>query len=146
MPTAARLAAAVSFAIFGWYMAEVVTPFYPQENPPSFLIALTIALGVLCGWTVYGNRAGRGYIASIGTGLTAAIIFGFWTLLFVGFYEMIDRSLRRFYDGPMEALVEMFGLMADIGWTLAESPVVISLLVGGIIAALFAEYFAKRYP
>lgn len=146
MPTAGRLAGALAFLIYGWYIAGRLVPFFPEGKPPSFLMPLCIVIGIICGWKVVGARAKKGYQAAIGNGLTGAAAFSFWIIFFVSLNQMIRKALRRFYDGPMEGVVDIFALMVDLGKDLLDVNLILSVAIGGIIAAWIAEYFAQRYP
>ncbi|PUB11313.1 TrgA family protein [Yoonia sediminilitoris] len=146
MPTAGRLAAATAFFIYGWYIALAASPFFLEGIAPGYLIPLSIGIAVLCGWMVVGSRAGRGYVAAVGHGLTGAFAYSLWMIFLMSFEDMIARSLRRLYDGPMEALVGVFDLMLQLGNDLFDINLILSVAIGGIVCALFAEYFAKRYP
>ncbi|WP_411891990.1 TrgA family protein [Yoonia sp. SDW83-1] len=146
MPTAGRLAAALAFFIYGWYIALQATPFFPEGNLPGYAVPLSIGVSILVGWMVVGSRAGRGYIAAIGNGLTGAAAYTLWMVFLISFYDMIRKSLRRLYDGPMDAIVDVFALMVDLGQDFYDINLIINVVVGGIICALISEYFAKRYP
>lgn len=146
MPTAGKLAGALAFFIYGWYMATKATPFFPDSNAPAFFGPLCLGIGVLCGWIVVGRRSGRGYSAAFSNGLTGAATFAFWIIFLLSFNTMIQQALRRLYDGPMEALTDVFSLMIGRGQDFADVNLIVNALVGGIIAALITEYFAKRYP
>lgn len=146
MPTAGRLAAALAFFIVGWYVGIVAVPFFPEGNPPNWLIPLCMVIGVLTGWKVIGSRAGRGYNAAVGNGLTGAFAFSFWVMFLLAFADMIKQSLRRSYDGPMEAIVDIFNLMVEQGLDFLDPELIITVVAGGVICAVFAEFIAKRYP
>ena len=146
MPTAGRLAGALAFLIYGWYIGGRLVPFFPEGKPPGFLMPLCIVLGIICGWKIVGARANKGYQAAIGHGLTGAAAFSFWIVFLVSLNQMIGKAMRRFYDGPMEGVVDIFALMVELGKDLLDLNLILSVAIGGIIAAWIAEYFAKRYP
>ncbi len=146
MPTAGRLAAALAFFIYGWYIGLLASPFFPEANPPDFFIPLCVGIALICGWVVVGSRAGRGLSAAIGNGLTGAFVFTFWVVFLLSGYNMIRKSLRRLYDGPMEAIVDVFSLMFEMGQDFFDINLIVSIAVGGVICSFVSEYFAKRYP
>jgi hypothetical protein len=146
MPTAGRLAAALAFFIYGWYIGILATPFFPEANPPNSFLPVCVVVALLCGWIIVGSRAGNGYLAAIGNGLTGAFAFTVWIMFLLSFYNMIRRALRNLYDGPMEAVVDVFNLMLEMGLDFFDVNLVLSILVGGILCAFVSEYFAKRYP
>ncbi|MBE0413911.1 TrgA family protein [Yoonia sp.] len=146
MPTAGRLAGAIAYALYGWYIASLLIPFFPEGVAPGYLIPATITIAVVCGWKIVGARANRGYYAAIGHGLTGAFALSFWVIFLVSFQRMIRKSLRRLYDGPMEGVVDIFAQMLEFGQELLDVNLIVSVAVGGVIGAWVAEYYAKRYP
>ncbi len=146
MPTAGRLAAALAFFIYGWYIGLLATPFFPEANPPNFFIPLCVGIALFCGWVVVGSRSGRGYRAAVGNGLTGAFAFTLWLVFLMSFHNMIRKSLRRLYDGPMEGVVDIFKLMLEMGEDFFDINLIVSIVVGGVICGFVSEYFAQRYP
>ncbi|EET47594.1 tellurite resistance protein [Thalassobium sp. R2A62] len=69
----------------------------------------------------------------------------FWCVFLQCFGEMIRLSLRKQYDGPTEAVVGMFELMAKYGQILLDQQVVITLVVGSIVGGFVTEFFGRRY-
>ena len=117
MPTAARLAAAVCFALLGWGASDLIVDALPFERNLGWFYEINTLIAVLCGWFIAGSRAPAGYGGAISYGLTATAGFIFWGLLFHSSHEMIQLSLRRQYDNAMEAVVAVFdiglGIRAD---------------------------------
>lgn len=146
MPTAGRLAAAIAFAAYGWYIGILLSPYFPEGSPPPYLIHMCIVTGIACGWKIVGARANKGYYAAIGHGLTGAAAFAFWVLFLLGVYMMIRKSLRRLYDGPMEGVVDIFALMLKMGQDMMTGQVILSVAIGAVFAAWVTEYYAQRYP
>lgn len=146
MPTAGRLAGAILFALYGWYIGGIAGPFFPEGNPPDFLIPLCAGIGLLVGWMICGSRAGKGYNPAVGIGLTAAFAFTFWVIFLISFEEMFQNAFRRSYGGPMEAAVDIFNIMIEKGQDLTDVGLIASVVIGGVICAWITEYFAQRYP
>lgn len=146
MPTAGRLAGAVIFALFGWYLGGVLGPFFPEERPPGYLVPLCAAIGLFLGWTVCGGRAGFGYRNAVSNGLTTAAAFSFCVIGSLSFGAMIRNALRNRYDGPMDAIVGVFDLMLEMSQDFFDVSLIITVLVGSIFCAVIVEYFGKRYP
>ncbi|WP_342075666.1 TrgA family protein [Yoonia sp. SS1-5] len=146
MPTAGRLAAALTFFIYGWYVGIIAGPFFPEGNPPNYVIPLSIGLAILVGWTVVGGRLGNGYFGALGHGLTGAFAYGFWTIFIISFINMIRKSLRRLYDGPMDAVVDVFDLMMRAARDFFDINLILTVTLGGMLCACIGEYFARRYP
>lgn len=145
MFTAGRLAGAVIFALFGWYLAGIAAPFFPEGRPPAELIPMCTGVGLFIGWTVCGPRAGKGYNNAVSNGLTTMSAFCFCVLGLLAFNEMMRNALRNRYDGPMEALTSIFELMLIQGAAFFDIPFLTTIIVGGIICAMVTEFFGKRF-
>lgn len=145
MPTAGRLAGAFAFALLGWYLTTAATAYFPEGSIPGYWTVLGVLSGVFAGWVVVGKRTGHGLSAGIGNGITGVITLVFWVIFIVSFVDMIKKSLRKSYDGPVEAVVDVFALAYDYLLQFAQQDLAIIVVVGGVAAGLFAEYFGKRY-
>lgn len=146
MPTAGRLTGAIVFAFFGWYMAGIAGVFFPNESPPTYFIPTVAAVGGFLGWTQCGGRAGMGYRAAIGSGLTTGFCLGFCAIFIVGGMEMIENSLDMEYGSAMQAVAGIFVEMLSFAQELYDIPLIVTLFVGGVICALVTEYVDKRLP
>ena len=146
MPTAGRLAGAIMFALFGWYMAGIAGVFFPNERPPAYWIPSTAGFGVFLGWTLCGGPAGKGYRAAIGSGLTTAFCLGFCAIALTGGFLMMEDALDMEYNGAMNAIVGMFVHMLEFAQELYNVPLITTLFVGGVICAWLTEYVARRLP
>jgi hypothetical protein len=145
MPTAAKLFAAVVFAAVGFLAAEAYKPGMPEGTQFGLFSLLVAAIGVLCGWRVMGRLAGHGYGAAAGYGLRTSATIVFWALVAFSIYEMILRSMKMRYDGPMEALVGVFDLMLQHGVLVLTLPVLGVLAVGGVLGGWAAEFAGRRW-
>lgn len=145
MPTAGRLAGAIVFALFGWYLGGIMGPFFPEDRPPRYLLPMCSAFGLFIGWTVCGSRAGKGYRQAVSNGLTTMGAFVFLVLGALGFNAMLNNALRNRYDGPMDAVVGMFELILEQALFFVDIPFLATLVVGGIVCAMIVEYFGKNY-
>lgn len=146
MPTAGRLIGAFAFAIVAAYLAYVTTPLFEEGRRPSFWYPLCICVGLWAGWAIVGRRSGHGYSASVGLSMTGIAALAFWILFIYSSYDMIGKSMRKAYDGPVEAVVNVFELLAKYGLQFMTLDVITALVVGGFIAGMFTEFFARRYP
>ena len=132
MPTAARLAGAILFGLWGFYHAALAAPFFLEGRPPrSFLPAR--------------RRAGNGYGAAIGAGVTAGFAFGFFSLLVIAFSQMIRHSLHNRYQGLSEAILDIFDLMISESSRFTDISLFISLFVGAVLCAWVTEYVGQKY-
>lgn len=145
MPTTARLVGAITLAALAWYVSTLIVPLLPEGRDIGFFVEINTVIGLMCGWTVMGSRAGEGISNAIGFGLTGAAALMFWGLFLHSSGEMIRKSLRKNYDGPMEAVVSVFEMMVEFGQMIATPQVFITVLVGGVVAGLITEFFGSRY-
>lgn len=146
MPTAGRFAGAVVFGLWGWYVAGIGAQFFIEGRPPASFVPASVITGILIGWMYVGRRSGEGYVPAVGLGLSAAFAFSFVTLLVMAFSLMINNAMRRRYDGPMEATVDVFGLMLTESSRFIDTTLISSILVGAVLCAWVTEYFARNYP
>jgi hypothetical protein len=142
--TMPKLVAAVLFAILAWYVSNLIEPLFPEGYDPGRFSEGNFVIGLGVGWVVAGSRAGRGWSSGISAGLTAAFALVFWGLLLNCTYEMLRLSLRRQYDGPVEAVVGVFELMME-NLLLMINPTVLGALFGGAaIIGLIVEYTSRK--
>lgn len=145
MPTAAKLAAAIAFAAVAFFAAEVFKPAMPEGTKFGFFSQICAVIGALCGWFVMGGLVGRGYSAAWGSGVRTSITIAFWVLLGTSIYEMVLRSMKMRYDGPMEALTGAMELMMERGLLMLTPEVLGTLLVGGLLGGTLAEWANRRW-
>lgn len=146
MPTAAKLFAAVAFAIVGYLAAEAFKPAMPEGTQFGVFGLVCAGIGALCGWFIMGRLAGLGYYAASGFGARTSVTLVFWALLAFSLREMILRSTKLRYDGPMEALTAALALMLEYGRLMLTPEVLGTLLVGGLLGGVLTEWAAKRWP
>jgi hypothetical protein len=145
MPTAGRLVAAILYGLLAWLVSEMIKPLFPAGMDFGRFSEINALIGVVVGWIVAGSRAGLGWRASVGSGLTASAAVLFWCLFLQSFGEMVRKSLRMQYGGAMDAVVGVFQLMIEHVQVMASSLVIVTLLVGGIVAGLIVEWSARRW-
>lgn len=145
MPTGAKAIAAISFAIVGWITANAYVPNMPEAGRAGMVREYTALLGAIIGWRVMGNAVGKGYFRAIGSGWKTMIVLIFFALLLFGIYEMLQLSVRMRYDGPQEAILDVFQRMLDRSIPLLNVPVLTSILVGGGIAGMLTENASRRW-
>lgn len=145
MPTIARLTAGVAFAIVGYFIFATMVEIYGEDTVPKFLLPLCIGAGLWAGWVLCGAHA-NGIVSGIGTGYTAVIAQVFWILLIMSFVHMIDQAMRRRYDGPMEAVVDVFSIMFDNGMKFGTPQMGMIIAIGGAVGGVLAGIMGKKYP
>ncbi len=145
MPTTARLVAAIIFAAIGWYSADLVKPLLPEGMAVGKFSPVSAGFGILVGWFFTGKRLHRGRENGIAIGLASSFLLVFWVLLAFSGQQMLRRSVRKLYDGPVEALQDMFGLAAEYLILAAIPSVIATLVIGGMVGGWITEQVAKRW-
>ncbi len=134
MPTAPKLVAAVFFAALGYFLADLIKPLLPEGKPYTWFSPSLAALGLLIGWRFTGYRIGRGLGGAVGIGLSTAFLLAFWGLLLFSGAEMLRLSLRKAYDGPVEAIRGVIEISVNYVLMIAPHPDVIGAWIVGCIA------------
>ena len=145
MPTAAKLVAAICFALVGVFFAQAAAPYFLDAKPPKYFMALCLVNGIWAGWVLCGRNA-VSISSGIGTGLTAAVGTAFVALFAASFLRMLTKSLRRAYDGPFEALIDVGQMLADYAIAIGNIQTIGILICGGIVGGGIAGYFGRKYP
>jgi hypothetical protein len=145
MPTGAKAMAAISFAVAGLITALAYIPNMPEAGSVGSVPLMVAALGAIIGWRVMGNSVGKGYFRAIGAGWKTMIVLIFFALLFFGIWEMLQQSVRMRYDGPMEAILDVFQRMMDRSVPLMTVPVIAAATIGGGIAGMLTENASRRW-
>ena len=146
MPTAARLFAAFGFALMAFFATEIYKPLLPEGTRMGMFTPINVMIGALCGWLVMGRVVGRGYMPALSHGVRTAGTTLFFVLFVWSGLEMFERSTSLRYDGPFEALNGMIGLAIDyVKLGLTDPQVPIALILGGVLAACFAEWASRQW-
>lgn len=147
MPTAARLVAAFLFAGLFFLVSQQALPAFAlaeEADPRGFALVNTL-VGLVIGWRLGGANAGRNHWpGAIGQGLTTTIACIFVALFLHGVIRMIALSMRKYYDGPAEAVIGVFSLMIEIGRTAAQPEVIALLAIGAVVLGLIVEWVGRR--
>lgn len=144
MPNAARLVAAVLFAAFSYWVADLLRSTLPASLPGHYLAGVSGLLGLLFGWQMLGARAGSGYVASTGFALTTTGLVVLWALVIFSGAEMVERALRKFYEGPMEGLEAMVALFIEYAKYLVNPAFLWPALIGTLFCGAVVEFVAQR--
>ncbi len=145
MPTAAKFIGAVVFAIVGYLAALAYIPQLPEGTTTGYFPEITAALGLLIGWRAVGTHAGRGYKEGVSLGLRGALFLVFWALFGFAIYFMIRRSTKMLYQDAGEAVLDVPMLMLQYGKLLWAQNLIATLIIGGALGGLAAEFAAKRW-
>ncbi len=145
MPNAAKLVGALAMAVLAFIVSGMVMSLFEETTNFGWFIQVNIGLGLLVGWMVIGSRAGRGIVSAVNVGLTAPIVLVFWALFVQSCNEMVRLAMKNRYSDPFEAVVAIFEIGSEWALMLVSVPVWVTLLAGGVIAGLAAEYAARRW-
>ncbi|MEM6939159.1 MAG: TrgA family protein [Pseudomonadota bacterium] len=145
MPTAGRLVSAVCLAFVAVLITEMVKPLMPESTDFGYFLQVNIVVGLLVGWFIMGSRVGRGWTAGINNGFTGVVMLMLWGLLVQSINEMMRLAMRNRYDGPFEAIIEVFYIGADWAWTISTQDIGIALVVCAITVGLISEMAGRRW-
>lgn len=145
MPTTARLVAALLMAALGFFLAELVKPYLPPEQPVGWLSPLSAAVGAVVGWFYTGKKLQLGVGTPAGMGIVGVVLTILWVTLLFAMYQMYLRSGRLMYDGPTEAVLDTIDIGIGYLKTAGELDVIISALVGGISVGMITGWVARRF-
>jgi hypothetical protein len=145
MPTGAKLAAALAFAVVGWVLANYYAVNMPDASAAGPIREGAAVLGAIIGWRVMGPSVGKGYVEAAGAGIKTAVVLVFFAILFLSLKEMLENSVKLRYDGAMDATLDVFVTMARRSQGLLSLGVIGTVLIGGIIAGLLTENASRRW-
>ena len=143
--TMARLVSGLLFAVLCWAVTELVTLELAESLNPRGVAYINAAVGFFVGWVVLGGRVGDGIVPAISYGATTTVMAVFWCLLTDSTLEMVRLAYRRRYDGPGEAIVDIFRLMVEFGQVLLTPHILVTLVGGGIAIGLAANWTARHF-
>ncbi|WP_166416324.1 TrgA family protein [Cochlodiniinecator piscidefendens] len=145
MPTAARLVSALLFMGLAYLVTDMVPALLEDGQPYGYLYEITVALGAICGWTIMGPRAEYGGRDAIGGGVTTGAAL-FITATFVqAFMRMIKLSMRGRYDNAPEAVAKVFEIWFEFAMLIATPKLLITLVLGSVIAGSIAGGVGRRW-
>lgn len=145
MPTGGKLVAALTFAALAYFISDLMKPLFPEGTQVGMFSEVNGLVGLIMGWLVMGKGAGKTYRQSLGYGMTTLVTTAFWCLVIWSGYEMLKRSIRLYYDGPVEALQEMAALFLGYARFAIEQQVLIPAIIGAVFVSWLTEYFARRW-
>ena len=145
MPTAARLFAAIAFAVMGFIAALIGKPLLPEGTQSTWFSPCAAFFGAVVGWSVMGGLVGRGYRAALESGLRTGVTQIFWTILSISIYQMVIKSLDRAYRGITEAVLGIFDNAFNYLTLMLDVTLIAWLIIGSILAGWLAEWASKRW-
>lgn len=145
MPTMSKLAAAVCYAILAWVVSGMVMETMPEKTNWGNFQPFNALIGLLVGWFIVGRRLRVDYVTAMGIGFTGMVATVFWVILSHAFNEMLKLSLARRYDGAVEAIVSVFKISIEYAQHLGTPMILLTLLFGGMVSGVIAEYVDRRW-
>ena len=145
MPTGGKLIGAMVFAALAYFLTDLVKPLLPEGSRVGWFSQVNALVGFVMGWTILGRGAGKSYRQSLGYGFTTLFASAFWSIFIWAGYEMLRRSTRLYYDGPVEALQEMAQLIVIYAKIGAVQEVIWPAVIGTVFVTWFTEFFARRW-
>ncbi|MEM9756082.1 MAG: TrgA family protein [Pseudomonadota bacterium] len=143
MPTAARLVAAVLYALIAFFAASAIPETLTNSSItlPDYFAPSIMAIGVWQGWMVLGKQVGRGYTAAIGNGIRTSIQIAFFALLLWSltrmFYLAVTRTTYRDFG---VAVFDALGFFLEFTVEFISQVDAVAIVIGGgIIAGIVCE-------
>lgn len=145
MPSAGRFVGAVFFGFIAWYVSELFKPSMPEGTNFGNFSEYNAVIGIVLGWVMLGLRSHGSRNSSISAGLTTSVAVLFWGVLIHSTLEMLKLSMRKRYDGPVEAVVGVFQLMIEYVVMMATPEIIIVLFVGGLLTGMLSGWAERRW-
>ena len=145
MPTAGKLFGAATFAIVCWLISGLIPPLLPEGTQTGLLQPVNAGVGFVLGWSILGRNAGDGLVATVGHASTTMVAVVFWCLLIWSGSEMIDKSTKLRYGGPIQALQDMATMAIEMLRTIGTVEIVALMVIGILVTAVITESVASRW-
>lgn len=145
MLTASRVVAGVVFAIVTWFACEFVKFNFPEDTNSGLFSELSAALAFVLAWRIAGPNQRLGYKAAISNGLTTSVAIVICVTFLHSGIEMIRKSMKMHYDGPMDAIVGMFKLAGENAMIAATQNPILTMVIGGVIGGIAVEWSSRRW-
>ena len=145
MPTSARLAAAVCYGVLAWIVSGMMIEVVPEKENWGNFQPFNALVGLVVGWFIVGKRVRVDYVTAMGIGFTGMVAAVFWVLFLHSCNTMLSLSLDRRFDGPVEAILSVFKIGIDYSTYLVHVHIIVTLVVGGILSGMIAEYVDRRW-
>ena len=145
VPTGTKLVAAACFAVVGWVMSNYYAMNMPDASAAGPMREWAALIGAIIGWMVMGPSVGRGYVEAAGSGIKTAVVLAVAALFLLALREMLDNSVKMRYDGALDAILDVFQVMARRSEALLSLGVFGTILFGGIVGGLLSENAGRRW-
>jgi len=145
MPTAAKLVAAVSFAVLAWVVCIVLEGVLPEDQRIGYIYEVSIVCATLMGWFISGAAKRAGYAEAAATGLRTTTTAVVASLLVLSIGTMWSEATRGRFRGPMDAVLDVFDKFVEFGFMLLPVVVLGTLFFGGMLAGMMTEWAGRRW-
>ena len=145
MPTAAKLSAAIWFALLAWFAAELSKGHMDDNMRFGAMSLICAGFGAVIGWVFLGRRAGAAMQTALGFGLTASALMAFWSVFYFAFEQMIHRSWDQRYRDAAHALNGFGDLFVQYGAFAVQADVLATLVVGGLFGGWLTEKVSQKW-
>ncbi len=147
MPTAAKLVAAIAFAIVAALAAHLYVLAMPDGRPAGYLREISGLIGAFCGWMIMGPLAGgdRGRIEAMGTGVRTSLTIAILVVLVFSIRDMLQRSMKGRYDAPMDAILGIFEQALELGSPVLQADIIGVLLLGGLMGGAISHWAGRTW-
>ncbi|WP_375690662.1 TrgA family protein [Pseudooceanicola sp. LIPI14-2-Ac024] len=145
-----KLVAGAAIALIAWIVAALVKievlEMHGSYNFGNF-VPVALLVGFLCGWIILGSRVtGQlGFATSSSFGLTAVAATILWILFLVTASETLRLALSRRFNGPVQAIEAMVPIAANYGQHLLHIHIILTMVIGGLLAGWVADLAARRW-
>lgn len=140
-----RIVAAMAMTLAGLGAVNVhfqVSP--PTINDEVGLLYLCGGLvGLIAGWKHLGTRLGRGFMSAATWGAVAAALATLYGLIAAALRDMLGVYGFSKFDTVMELVNYLVIKAMDFGAMILEPRQVSAILVGGVLAGIFAEHYQR---
>ena len=145
LPTGAKATAALSFGVVGWLVANTYVANMPIVTAVGSLREFVAVLGMVVGWMVMGRSVGKPYLDAVSAGWKTMAILLFSALVLGSIIQMLRQSVRLVYDGPLDAIVDVFNIMIARSGPIFTPGVMTVAALGGAVAAVLSENAHRRW-
>lgn len=145
MLSASRVVGGIFFAMVTWFACEFIVLTLPEGENPGYFSELSAGLAFALGWHIAGPHQREGYKAAFSNGITTAVAITIAVAFMHAGIEMIDKSLRKSYDGAVEAVIAVFSLAGKNAMIAATPAPIITMVVGGILSGYAVEWASRRW-
>ena len=145
MPTAAKLIAAIFFAVTTMIASELFKPYMPEGYQFGYFTYMNGVIAASVGWKLIGGRAGHGVTSAINNGVTALVALVLVLLFTHSFRLMILQSTGIGYGSLSEALQDVAQKMVDHGLLLLNTDILMAFGLGTFVTAILAEAASRHW-